>query len=116
MAVKFPNQPLSREDPLEEELATHSHIPVWRIPRTKEPGGLQSVGSQRVRHNQATEHARAYSHMTLDDQDGFSPLGNTVSLGRHVQVRTWVSLESAVPLSWGRRGAVPADRNWVQGA
>ena len=39
------------EDPLEEEMATHSGILAWRIPWTEEPGGLQSVGSQRVRHN-----------------------------------------------------------------
>ena len=35
-------------DPLEKEMATHSSILAWRIPWTKEPGGLQSVGSQRV--------------------------------------------------------------------
>ena len=32
-------------------MATHSNIPAWRIPWTKEPGGLQSIGSQRVRHD-----------------------------------------------------------------
>ena len=39
------------EDPLEEELATHSSIPAWRIPWTEEPGGLQLMGSQRGRHD-----------------------------------------------------------------
>ena len=39
---------------LEEDMATHSNILAWRIPWTKEPGGLQSVGSQRVRHNDET--------------------------------------------------------------
>ena len=39
---------LDQEDPLEKEMATHSSIPAWRIPRTEEPGGLQSMGSQRV--------------------------------------------------------------------
>ena len=39
---------LGWEDPLEEEMATHSSILAWRIPWTKEPGGLQSMGSQRV--------------------------------------------------------------------
>ena len=48
----------------------------------------------------------AHTHVTLDDQDSFSPLGNTVSTGRHVQVRTWVSLESAVSLSWAGGGGV----------
>ena len=42
---------LGREDPLEKEMATHSSIFAWRIPRTEEPGGLQSMGSQRVRHD-----------------------------------------------------------------
>ena len=39
------------EDPLEKEMATHSSILAWRIPWTEEPGGLQSIGSQRVEHN-----------------------------------------------------------------
>ena len=42
---------LGQEDPLEKEMATHSSILAWRIPRTEEPGGLQSTGSQSVRHN-----------------------------------------------------------------
>ena len=41
-------QSLDREDPLEEEVATHSGILAWEIPWTQEPGGLQSIGSQRV--------------------------------------------------------------------
>ena len=45
---------LGREDPLEKEMATHSSILAWRIPWTEEPGGLQSMGSQRVGHNEAT--------------------------------------------------------------
>ena len=47
---------LGQEDPLEEGMATHSSILAWRIPRTEEPGGLQSTGSQRVRHARATKH------------------------------------------------------------
>ena len=39
---------LGREDPLEEGMATHSNIPAWRTPGTEEPGGLQSIRSQRV--------------------------------------------------------------------
>ena len=42
---------LGSEDPLEKGMATHSSILAWRIPWTEEPGGLQSVGSQRVRHD-----------------------------------------------------------------
>ena len=39
------------EDPWEKEMATYSSILAWRIPWTEEPGGLQSMGSQRVRHD-----------------------------------------------------------------
>ena len=42
---------LGWEDPLEKGMATHSSILAWRIPWTHEPGRLQSVGSQRVRHD-----------------------------------------------------------------
>ena len=42
---------LGQEDPLEKGMATHSSILAWRILGTEEPGGLQSTGSQRVRHD-----------------------------------------------------------------
>ena len=42
---------LAWEDPLEEGMTTHSSILAWRIPWTEEPGGLQSMRSQRVRHD-----------------------------------------------------------------
>ena len=44
-------QSLGWEDPLENEMAAHSSILAWRIPWTEEPGGLQSMGSQRVGHD-----------------------------------------------------------------
>ena len=44
-------QPLGQEDPLEKEMATHSSILAWKISWAEDPGGLQSVGSQRVRHD-----------------------------------------------------------------
>ena len=46
-----PVQSLGQEDTLEEEMATHSRILAWRTPWTEEPGGLQSMRSQRVGHN-----------------------------------------------------------------
>ena len=46
-----PVQSLGREDPLEKEMATRSSALAWRIPWMEEPGGLQSMGSQRVGHN-----------------------------------------------------------------
>ena len=45
---------LGREDPLENEMATHSSILAWKISWTKEPGRLQSMGSKRVRHDWET--------------------------------------------------------------
>ena len=47
-------QSLGGEDPLEKETATHSSILAWETQRTQEPGGLQSMGSPRVRHNGVT--------------------------------------------------------------
>ena len=46
---------LGQEDPLEKEIGTHSSILAWEIPWTEEPGGLQSMGSQRVRHGLVTK-------------------------------------------------------------
>ena len=52
---------LGWEDPLEEDIATHSSILAWRIPWTEEPGGLQSMWSQRVGHNwSAWAHVQAW--------------------------------------------------------
>ena len=42
---------LGQEDPLEQEMAIHSSTLAWKIPWTEEPGGLQSMGSQKVRHD-----------------------------------------------------------------
>ena len=44
-------QSLGRKDPLEKEMATRSSVLAWKTPRTEEPGELQSMGSQRVRHD-----------------------------------------------------------------
>ena len=55
-------QPLGREDPLEEGMATHSIILAYEIPWTEEPGGLQYMGLQGVKHGLATDHTRAHTH------------------------------------------------------
>ena len=49
---------LGQEDPLEEEMATHSSILAWRISWTEEPGGLQFIESQRIGYAWATKHAK----------------------------------------------------------
>ena len=51
---EMPVLSLGQEDALEKGMATHSGILAWRIPWTEEPGGLQSMGSQRVEHEQAS--------------------------------------------------------------
>ena len=48
-------QPLGWEDPLEKRKATHPSILAWRIPWTEDPGGLESMGSQRVGHTLANK-------------------------------------------------------------
>ena len=53
---------LGWEDPLQEEMATHSHILAWRMPLTEEPGGLQFKGSQRAGRRWATEHTTILSY------------------------------------------------------
>ena len=45
--LEMPVPSLGWEDPLEKEMATHSNILVWKVPRAEEPGGLQSTGSQK---------------------------------------------------------------------
>ena len=47
---------LGQEGPLDREMATHPSILAWEIPQTEEPGGLQSMGSKRVRYNWASTH------------------------------------------------------------
>ena len=60
---EIPVQILSQEDPREKRMATHSNILAWRIPWTEEPGGLQSMGLQRIRHDWATyTHTHTHSH------------------------------------------------------
>ena len=57
-------QPLNQEDALERGMATHSSILALRIPWTEEPDGLQSVESQRVRHDRATN-THTHTRLTL---------------------------------------------------
>ena len=58
---------LGREDHLEQEMATHSSILAWKIPWTEEPGGLQSVGLQRVGSYRATEHAHIQNNKEYEN-------------------------------------------------
>ena len=60
---------LGREEPMEKELATHSSTLVWEIPWTEKPGGLQSMGSQRVRNNWSDAAASQLLAMSWHDRD-----------------------------------------------
>ena len=75
-------QSLGREDPLKEGMAAHSRILAWRVPWTEEPGGLQSTGSQRVRHDGVAEHThtpslRGFSHHPLQETPTSTPAYGT---------------------------------------
>ena len=68
-----------REDPLEKEMATHSSILAWRIPWAVEPGGVQSTGSQRVRHDWAT--SLSFTGLWSAAQHALSSKGKDFSRG-----------------------------------
>ena len=59
-------QSMDGEDPPEEEMASHSSILAWKIPWIEEPGRLQSIGSQGIRHDLATERTQ---HTQVDKQN-----------------------------------------------
>ena len=67
---ELPVRSLGWEDPLEEEIAIHSRILAWRIPWTEEPGRLQSMRLQRVRHDRATEPVHTHTQNTGDNKPG----------------------------------------------
>ena len=84
---------LDWEDPLEKKMTTHSSILDWETPQTEEPGGLQSMGLQRVRHNLATQQQKGFYYVPnweiQQKQDRVSwnswssPLTNTKSSDRY---------------------------------
>ena len=70
---------LGWEDPLEEEMVTDTSILAWRIPSSEEPGGLQSIGSQRVGHNWARTQQQPIlrgilTHCCISSKEYFSEL------------------------------------------
>ena len=58
---------LNWEDPLKKEMVSHSSILAWKRPWTEEPGGLQSLGSQRVRHDLVTEPPPCFSNLRVQN-------------------------------------------------
>ena len=59
---------LGQKDPLEKEMATHSNTLAWKIPWTEEPGRLQSMGSQRVKHDWETLLSLSSAHQKTNGQ------------------------------------------------
>ena len=74
---------LALEDPLEEGMATHSDILAWRISWMEEPGRLQFMGSQRVRHDGATKHAFMHRGLRLGRKESPPPrfMANSMNTG-----------------------------------
>ena len=88
-------QSLGWENPLEEEMITHSRILAWRTPGTEEPGGLQSIESQRVKHNcsnLAHMHTPSSEIVTLYYSKFYSFLKLPSSCRHHVILLQWRSL------------------------
>ena len=86
--------PLGWEDPREKGKATHASILAWRIPWTEEPGGLQSMGLQRVRHDWATKHSTSYAstkfYKEKRDGDGHS----LAHIWEHRVTSKWANISS----------------------
>ena len=89
-----------REDPLEKRMATHSSILAWRIPGTEEPGGLQSTGSPRVRHDLATYHTQYSIKFCCNPKINETQGTFTITYG-HRQHSKKVKLPDAGIPSWG---------------
>ena len=113
---------LGWEDPLEKEMATHSSILAWKIPRTEEPGRLQSTGSQRVRHDWATSlslslktdyWSKLYPGVSVNILQGISSL-LSVSHGSSFphSYQTSLTPQSWETGGWGNSIRPLSQRNW----
>ena len=91
-------QSLGQEDPLEKEMATHSSTLAWKIPWMEEPGGLQSVGSQRVRHDWVTSlHSLQNTHFMYINSWRWRPRSPTL------QADSLPAEPPGKPSSWKRQ-------------
>ena len=82
------NKEFTCENLLEEEMATHSNIFAWEMPWTEEPGGLQSMGSQRVRHDWACVPAATLDRADLTP-DKLSTKGTFTYMGLILQIHIY---------------------------
>ena len=96
-------QSLGREDPLEEEMATHPSVLAWRIPWTEGPGGPESRGSQRVRHTLATKQQPSWFTVRPCESSGAVCVWpREVSVGLSVAL-SWESCQSGGSQTWRGR-------------
>ena len=100
-------QSLGQEGPLEEGMATHSNIVAWRMPRTEEAGGLQSIGSQRVGHKGVNELTYMRSGLCHSD---------ALAWNFPLEMRNLRAPEQVgAPFCWARyRGAVFGEQRCLQ--
>ena len=92
---QFPS--LGREDPLEEEMGTHSSILAWRIPWTEEPRGLQSMGSQ----TDVTEHLSTVSNLLISkSQDILSDLSPLDPCRQHSSLGFYYLSDFSIAFIW----------------
>ena len=83
---------LGQEDPLEKALATHASILAWKIPGTENPGGLQSMESQRVRNDWLIKHSTAYTnHKQIEYLNYFVGVQLTYNKLHIFKVYNWIS-------------------------
>ena len=91
-------QSLGWEDPLEKDLAIHSSTLAWKIPWTEEPGRLQSMGSQKVRHDSATSLSLSESTKIAKQN-----LGKGIMTGVSIWLSRWLNGGDVGSISgWGR--------------
>ena len=101
---------LGWEDPLEKEMATHSSILAWEIPWTEEPGGLQSMGSQRVGHDRVHTHKLHYLNFQYIPSCSKSKQikrDSGLELGTTLWTLSWKADCLWLPVKWGR-SALPS--------
>ena len=101
---------LGWEDPLQKEMATHSNIHAWKIPWTEEPGGLQSMGSQRVGHDcvtSLTNYCRGWAHQEQPGWNCQAPPPGTITQHPTVKAAAAKSLQSCPTLCDPRNGSPP---------
>ena len=100
---------LGQEDPLEKGMAIHSSILAWKIPWTEDPGGLQSIGSQRVRNDWVT---KTFTFHYSDGNVRFCPLLSHIGLPRCLSGKEFTHQRRRCGFNpWAKK--IPWRRKWL---